>query len=307
MRAMVHVIIHDINNIRTNIAMEMFSGKLCTEKLELEHTFELGHSYKITVIIKKPGMNGVEQEVTNQTLSYKETRRKSELQKLAKKAKDFAGEHGKLPVQLAYRNKPRKYFDQILSEDNIMKVYLKSNNGDPGCPANEETKGLFFAVRPYRKTHLPPRSPFGDTRVCLPIQELIKGKKLYFADFWCHDKIHHVPLVVTKPNSEADNFCAENLPQLSVNNNPFIWNEGSNFFCCEKPDVDLLYTEDIDLTDPHIQWETVETIGQGEADPTGIPKKETCETCNLRPDSTSHNHLTTTVYPSEWPELGPRC
>ncbi len=95
---------------------------------------------------------------------------------------------------------------------------------------------------------------------------------LYFADFWCHKVIHHITLVVTKPNTTADQFCSEHLLPISLDSNPFVCNIGTGFFCCREPHVDLFYTEDIDLTDRHIQWETVPTVGRGHADPNGIPK-----------------------------------
>ncbi len=282
-----HVSVEDQTTGQTR--RETFSSFLSLRvRLQLAQTFEVGHHYTITVILKKPATSNVEPELTiriDKILRYKESLRISEIRTLLEKAKQFASTQGMLPVKFAYRNKPQQYFNQImLTQEKLMRVYRKSNTGDPGCPLNRRIKGLFFSVRPDPQTcKLPTKSPFGNKRIYLPIQEFIgPSLKLYFADFWCHkEDAHHITLVVTKPNSVADHFCTKRLPQLSRNNNPFVFNVGSLYFCCREFFVDLFYTEDVDLAAPYVQWETVRAIGRGSADPKGIPKRKDCTVCNL--------------------------
>ena len=214
---------------------------------------------------------------------------KRELKRLMSKAEDFElnetdGE--KLPVDYAYRNKSDDYFEDIeKNRSNIMEVYIKDNNGDPRCPINGNIDGLFFAVRPEPDTmEIPTVSPFGRRRIILPIDKLIKSnRRLYFADFWCHNKIHYVTLVVTKPSTDADIFCREHLPKLSLESNPFLYREISEFYCCEEPRVEIFYTENIDLNKSYIQWDSVRTIGRGSSTPGGKPKRRDCSICNLYP------------------------
>ncbi len=50
-----------------------------------------------------------------------------------------------VPITHMYRNKPKKYFDDILQYKNgIMKKYTKDFNGDPGCPINGAIKDYFL-------------------------------------------------------------------------------------------------------------------------------------------------------------------
>ncbi len=171
-----HVIVQDVTT--GGVRVETFSGFLQTTKLLLlAHVFELGHRYTITIVVKKPTTNYAHQHpiLMKHTLSYKEFLRRSELQILLDKAKQYSSTHGILPVVFAYRSKPEEYFNQILSaKEKVMRVYPKSNNGDPGCPINREVNGLFFSVRPDPDTYnLPIKSPFGNNQMFLPIQKLI--------------------------------------------------------------------------------------------------------------------------------------
>ena len=154
-------------------------------------------------------------------------------------------------------------------------------------PLMEKSNGLFFGVRPEPSTmEIPTVSPFGRRRIILPIDKLVKYNTLYFADFWCHNKIHYVTLVVTKPYTDADIFCREHLPNLSLERNPFLFCERSftfrqgsaqkpEFYCCEEPRVEIFYTEDVYLDKDYINWDTVRTIGRGSSTPGGKTKKTT--------------------------------
>ena len=114
----------------------------------------------------------------------------------------------------------------------------------PGVPS--------IGVRPEPTTmEIPTVSPFGRRRVILPIDKLVKSnRRLYFADFWCHNEIHYVTLVVTKPNTDAYIYCREHLPKLSLESNPFLYQDTFDpflqdgtkkpeFYCCEEPRVEI--------------------------------------------------------------------
>ena len=174
-----------------------------------------------------------------------------------------------------------------------MEVYIKDNNGDPGCPINGQINGLFFAVRPEPSTmSIPTVSPFGNVRIILPIEKLLQScPNFYFADFYCHNDIHYLTLVATKLNSSSDRFCRDHLLEISLDRNPFIFRELSwdpltgateqKFYCCREPRVEILYTENIDLNENYIKWDTVRTIGRGSSTPGGLPKRRGCNICNL--------------------------
>ncbi len=252
-------------------------------QLPLAHTCEPGHHYTFTLRVKK-SVNDQHTFLFKKTLEHKEVFAKSQLQELMKKAEDHT--KWRLPVTFAYRNKPNPYFQNILqNRGSIMEVYIKDENGDPGCPINGQIKGLFFAVRPDPKTkQLPADSYFGEKRIYLPVGDLFKPHlNMYFADFWCHNqKAHHVTLVVTTPNSTTDRFCSKTLLKISQTNNPFFFHEeGRGYFCCIVPEVEILYTENVDLRAPNIGWADVTALGRGSSLPGGIPKNVDCDICNL--------------------------
>ena len=263
--------------------------------LPLEFRLQLGREYKIKVVIQK--YSSLDTNFTTFTtleVRHRKVLQKWELKKLMKKAEHFVlheanGE--KLQVMCAYRNKPYLYFVNIKNNrSNIMEVYIKDNNGDPGCPINGQIKGLFFGVRPEPSTmQVPTESPFGERQMILPIDQLVKSNiRLYFADFWCHYKKHSVTLVATKPNTDPDTFCKEHLLELSLESNPFFFcksqdgTQNSKFYCCKEPRVEILYTENVDLNEDYITWKTVKTFGKrGSSTPGGKPKRSQCPTCNL--------------------------
>ena len=266
----------------------------------LEYQLQLGSEYKIKAMIQK--CSSLDSNFTTfMTLEacHRKVLQKWQLEKLMNKAEHFEVQEAngeKLEVKYAYRNKPPHYFDNIKNNrSNIMEVYIKDNNGDPGCPINGQIKGLFFAVRPEPSTmEVPNVSPFGERRITIPIDQLVESNtRLYFADFWCHYKRHWVTLVVTKPDTNTDTFCKEHLLELSLERNPFFFCKTSSidghestqkpkFYCCEEPTVELFYTENIDLNEHSITWATVETLGKrGSSTPGGIPKRQQCSTCNL--------------------------
>ena len=267
----------------------------------MKHRMKLGSDYKIKVMVQKFSyLDKNFRTFTTLEVCHRAVLQKWELKMLMNKAEHFKlsktnGE--KLPVEYAYRNKSHDYFENIKNNrKNIMEVYIKDNNGDPGCPINGQIDGLFFGVRPHPgKMAIPDKSPFGERRIILPIDELVKSNaRLYFADFWCHYNTHYVTLVVTKPDTVPDTFCKEHLLELLLERNPFFFchtptfgqdnAQNMKFYCCTEPRVEILYTENVNLNEEYITWATVKTLGRcGSSTPGGIPKQPHCSICNLYP------------------------
>ena len=294
------------NNTKTRATRTMvFKGAASrVHRMCFDSSLHLGHKYAFEVEVQKYSPHcGEFTTFLRRNTKYKEVLRPTELWELLQRAVVFKQCRctEDLEVQFAYRNKPRPYFDYIMQKDaGIMKVYIKDNNGDRGCPINKQINGLFFGVRIDPKTrNLPKDSYFGNRRIIMPIERFMKEPaKLYFADFYCHSTVHYVTLVTTKPDSRADIFCREHLLELSVENNPFFfrvpcarntYNNPTTFvppckyYCSRVPCVEILYTENIDLKEEGITWQTVQTLGRGSSTQHGIPKRPDCDTCNLYP------------------------
>lgn len=158
-----------------------------------------------------------------------------------------------------YRNKDHAYFSSI--KDGIMEKCLKVNDSDPHCPINRKLKGLFFMCISDDISRS--QSPFGPKRLILPAGHIFKaGTNLYFSNFFCigSSKTHYISLVITKPLSEADTFCQQNLIELDKYNNPFLKlvdkgkdvNIANVVHMTERNRrllVEIFYTEDIDISD----------------------------------------------------------
>ncbi|XP_071118372.1 phytanoyl-CoA hydroxylase-interacting protein-like [Haliotis cracherodii] len=116
------------------------------------------------------------------------------------------------------------YFKDLVT----MMPTVKDNGGDPRCPINGKLSGVFFGVTLW-KGILPTISPYGDTRVQVPLEQVFdESARLYFADFYCmsgkrHN--HYVTLVLTKAYSPADKFCQQHLIPLDERNNIFLRKE----------------------------------------------------------------------------------
>ena len=294
------------NNTKTRATRTMiFKGAASRiHRMSFDSSLNLGHKYAFEVEVQKYSPDcGEFATFLRRYIKYKEVLRQTELWELLQRAAVFRQCQctEDLEVQFAYRNKPRPYFDRIMQKDGgIMKVYIKDNNGDPGCPINKQINGLFFGVRIDPKTRTLPRdSYFGNRRIIMPIERFMKEPvKLYFADFYCHSTVHYVTLVTTKPDSRVDVLCREHLLELSLENNPFFcripcasntYNTFTTFvppykfYCSRVPCVEILYTEDIDLKQEEITWQTVPTLGRGSSTEHGIPKRPDCDICNLYP------------------------
>lgn len=217
-----------------------------------------------------------------------------QLSELHRKAITYAGSKS-VPVKCLYRNKPRKDFDEILSEHNgIMKPYVKDKSGDPGSPINGRLNGLFFtaSVKPGSKTgEVDTRSSFGDTRLCIPTEDLnLPDRNLYFVDFYCMKtpKLHYVTLVVTLKDSEADRFCSRRLLPLSFDDsieNPFLFYDSSKKMkvsASRRLIVECMFTEEFDIKGYELTH-GVKTRGKGKSTKGGRPKNSACIICNATP------------------------
>ena len=179
-----------------------------------------------------------------------------------------------------YRNKPFAYFKECQRNNNVMAPYLKDNNGDPASIINGQIKGLFFATSVDPQTGQPPHwSFFGPKRVSIPATAMLTtNSNLYFADFYCNDKAHYVTVVLTRPGSKTDRFCEKNLIKLDTDDNDFLW-RNNHVYCSSRVWVEVLYTENVQLSSPLCSFSEVE--GRGTSRPGGLPKNPSCGKCNL--------------------------
>ena len=179
-----------------------------------------------------------------------------------------------------YRNKPFDYFTECYKNNNIMRMYMKDNNGDPASIINGQINGLFFAMSVDPQTGQPPDwSFFGPERVSIPATAMLtRNSNLYFADFYCNDKAHYVTVVLTRPGSQTDHFCEEKLIKLDTGDNDFLF-RNNKVFVTKKVWIEVLFTEDVDLSSPLCSFSVVE--GRGTSRPGGLPKNPKCDKCNL--------------------------
>ena len=206
-----------------------------------------------------------------------------------------------------YRNKPKWYFDKILNGKKCMRVYPKVTvngqgaQGDPYSPINHEKegfrpRGLFFASSVGKDGTPCKTSPYGNTRLSIPIEELINVNEdsIYFADFYCRGgRYHYVTLLVTKLGSTKkvqkipiNKWCSNNLIRLSTTGqdlselstdlepcseqqNPFLFYDEytERWMTCGGVWLHVFYTEDIDISP-----ESLDKMG-ATISPTEIPEK----------------------------------
>ena len=226
---------------------------------------------------------------------------KSEVNLLLLRAKEFLKKKGEqnVMVKYFYRNKPPKYYDDIMRDRNgIMEPYKEDYNGDPGSAINGSISGLFFAAKVDRNTGLPPTtSPFGAQRLNIPIDRLMHTHcNMYFTDFYCNYNLHYVTLVVAEIGSEADRFCEKHAINIGLTQpkNEFLFYvaEEDRFYLTMGVGVEVLYTEPIDIArllqdDNRVFFSWVETRGRGSSTTLGLPKNNECPKCNLYPNEKS--------------------
>ncbi|CAC5404671.1 unnamed protein product [Mytilus coruscus] len=197
------------------------------------------------------------------------------------------------PIQYFYRNKSKTYFDKIMKQMNgEMRPYLKSNGGEQSSVVNGRLSGLFFSTYIDATTNMPsPFSHFGPIR--LYIQSLVMFNpecNLYFADFYCHKKRHHVTIILMPKYSIDNEFCGQYLKELNIFHNPYLclrveFNGAFTVMANLDVTVEVFYTETINVRRAlELQYGFIEktnTIGRGYAPPSGIPKNPSCKICNL--------------------------
>jgi len=198
------------------------------------------------------------------------------------------------------RNKPKYYFDRIMAQkgdsNGLMTVYLKDPSGDLRCPINGEIDGVFFLASPRRKRGQPHNQlPFGGSRLLVRTQKVLSlTPNIYFADFSClnnNRKFHHVTLVLTQTGSDADIFCREHLPRLSLTDgrqrNPFLFvDAGGQLTACRAVFVDVFFTEDLNIGALRRGLEMelrdgMNVIGPGTTTQGGLVKSRNCPHCDL--------------------------
>ncbi|XP_067675467.1 phytanoyl-CoA hydroxylase-interacting protein-like isoform X2 [Haliotis asinina] len=209
------------------------------------------------------------------------------LHRLLKKADTYGNGFPADRVSVLYRNKPFSYFQNIRRyHHSVMKPCMKDHGGDYRNPINGRLAGLFFGVTLYRGD-LPDRSPFGDTRVTVPLKEVFDDyANLYFADFYCkpsRTRIHYVTLVLAKSGSYSDDFCRGHLIMLRPYDNIYLRREPytDTYRSLRRTgiNVEVLYTEAIDISNRPISFTAI--VGQGHSTPGGIQKTRGCVICNV--------------------------
>jgi len=177
----------------------------------------------------------------------------SRLQKAAELYNERPSQFDIAECTYLYRNKPKDYFDTIFTScDGIMETYLKDASGDLRSPINGEIQGLFFLANVNRQGQPFPYSPFGDTRLFIRTQDVLRlTPNMFFADFYCmqnNQDIHHVTIVLTKTGSSADHFCNRFLPRLDTSDNSFLYQEeDGRVLVSSAVFVDVFVTEDLNV------------------------------------------------------------
>ncbi|CAC5404670.1 unnamed protein product [Mytilus coruscus] len=197
------------------------------------------------------------------------------------------------PIQFFYRNKSVEYFHIIMSYLNgEMLPYLKSNGGEQGSVVNGRLSGLIFSTYIDTTTNLPnPCSHYGPIRLYLKSLIMFNPQcNLYFADFYCHYKRHHVTIILVPKFSIHNNFCRQYLTELNIFHNPYLClrvecNGAFTVMANMDVTVEVFYTETINVRKAiELQYGFIvesKTIGRGFAPPSGIPKNPSCKICNL--------------------------
>ncbi|XP_052088868.1 uncharacterized protein LOC127725722 isoform X2 [Mytilus californianus] len=197
------------------------------------------------------------------------------------------------PIQFFYRNKSKEYFDMIMIQlDGEMRPYLKSYGGEQGSVVNGRLFGLFFSTYLDTTTNMPyPYSHFGPIRLYIQSLEMFNPEcNLYFADFYCHKKRHHVTIIVVPKYSIDNEFCGQYLKELNIFHNPYLclrveFNGAFTVMANMDVTVEVFYTETINVRRAlELQYgfiQKTKTIGRGYAPPSGIPKNPSCKICNL--------------------------
>jgi hypothetical protein len=153
--------------------------------------------------------------------------------------------------------------------------------------------GLFMSVNVEYRTDQPVyKSVYGERRLLLdPEKKYRQCPNLYFTDFYCVHKPHYVTLVMTRPGSDADNFCQLYLIKLDWKDNDFLIRRHLPYFDSTTYYVitcglwiEVFFTEDMNIseeTKPTGPIFDVEMIGFRSGGSVGLRKNLNCDVCNL--------------------------
>jgi hypothetical protein len=135
-----------------------------------------------------------------------------------------------------------------------MTTYVKNLHGDPKSPVNGRLRGLFFSASVDMKTGLPPQtSIYGEQRILISSMRILRwNPNVYFTDFYCVNKAHYVTLVLAKPGTPSDIFCATHLIRINlyVDNGICVVDTRSGyleFLVTTGVWVHIMITDDIDI------------------------------------------------------------
>ena len=290
-----HIVVEDTDHQKP--IADVYTYQYTVAQYRVPADLKPGHRYRVQVTVRTFGAEPV--DIAYGSVAHTAVLTQWELLSLLFRAIFYLQQEGNVmkPIQYMYRNKPRSYFEHIITQrGGIMEVYSKDLNGDPGCPINTQIDGLFFNVWvDSKKGQLPKTSPFGECRLVIPAEKLLtEDYNLYFADFYCHSGLHYITVVAANEGSEADIFCQKSLISLPFQNteNPFFFYnaEKRKFYTSTDVRVEILYTENIDIRkelnfDPRCFYR-VTPIFAGSSKFLGKPKNETCDICNLYPKGT---------------------
>ncbi|XP_052088900.1 uncharacterized protein LOC127725730 isoform X13 [Mytilus californianus] len=278
-----HVFIHVGQKLDFRLPFDLPVATICEVKV-------------IGCILFNKKMRTSKKEMNSKMINFKTCFTKAEYETLYDKTLGFIKTRkGKFrSVKYFYRNKSEQYFHSItVNHNGIMKPYKKDHNGDPCSVINGRLDGLFFNTAMDSKRNRPlPCSPFGPVRLHITASFLFEPNlNLYFADFYCHYKIHYVTVILTRRDSPSDNFCKKRLKELDIYDNPFVCITTSNIlndimvYHGNGLGIEVLYTEALNIHEiiqnQQGHFKRVPVIGRGESRPNGIPKNENCTVCNL--------------------------
>lgn len=261
-----------------------------------------GNRYKVNVHGRQGQRKGHYTKVCKTSVEFRagETLTKNEVSELQEAAEEYIDprrpQYNDAVCTYLYRNKSSEYFDEIFGDDGIMETYLKDASGDLRSPINGEILGLFFCANVNKQGQPFPYSPFGDTRLLIHIEDILRlTPNMFFADFYCmqnNQEIHHVTIVLTKKGSFADNFCKRCLPRLDLNANPFLYRDADgDIMVCTAVFVDVFVTENLNLNSminrgvAEMEYD-VPTKGLGKTSQGGEKgvKTQNCAHCNIFSD-----------------------
>ncbi|CAC5391444.1 unnamed protein product [Mytilus coruscus] len=212
-----HVFIHDGQKLDFTLPFDLPVATVCGVKIIVGCILFNSKTIRLSTI-----------EINTKTTNFKTYFTKAEYETLYNKTIEFIKTRKShfRSIEYFYRNKSEQYFASVtVDHSGIMKPYKKDHNGDPCSVINGRLDGLFFSTAVDFQTSQPFKySPFGPLRLHVIASFLfIPNLNLYFADFYCHYKVHYVTVILTRKDSFADNFCKERLKELDIHYNPFVF------------------------------------------------------------------------------------